>query len=111
LRDHSLVEDYVRAGIITREEARNHPKKNIITRAIGTSDPEPEADVFKLRLQRGQALLLCSDGLSNSVPDKEILNCYLQISNDPEAFCRRLLELAYQGGASDNVTMFVVVRV
>ena len=109
--DHSLVEDYVRAGIITREEARTHPKKNISTRAIGSNDPEPEADVYKLRLQRGQALLLCSDGLSNSVPDKEILNCYLQMPNDPETLCRRLLELAYQGGAGDNVTMFVVVRI
>ncbi|MBR0391762.1 MAG: Stp1/IreP family PP2C-type Ser/Thr phosphatase [Oscillospiraceae bacterium] len=109
--DHSLVEEYVRAGIITPEEARNHPKKNIITRAIGTGDPEPEADIFKLHIQRGQALLLCSDGLSNSVPDKEILNSYLQIPNDPETLCRRLLDFAFQGGARDNVTMLVVVRV
>ena len=109
--DHSLVEEYVRAGIITPEEARNHPKKNIITRAIGTGDPEPEADIFKLHIQRGQALLLCSDGLSNSVPDKEILNSYLQMPNDPESLCRRLLDLAFQGGARDNVTMLVVVRV
>ena len=108
--DHSLVEEYVRAGIITREEARNHPKKNIITRAIGTDDPKPEADIYKLRLQRGQALLLCSDGLSNSVADKDILNSFLQIPTDPEKLCRHLLELAFQGGAGDNVTMFVVVR-
>lgn len=109
--DHSLVEDYVRAGIITREEARNHPKKNIITRAIGSDDPEPEADVFKFHLQRGQALLLCSDGLSNAVPDNEILNCFLQLPNDPEQLCSRLLQLSYEGGARDNVTMFVVVRI
>ena len=108
--DHSLVEEYVRAGIITREEARNHPKKNIITRAIGSDDPKPEADIYKLRLQGGQALLLCSDGLSNSVADKDILNSFLQIPTDPEKLCRHLLELAFQGGAGDNVTMFVVVR-
>ena len=108
--DHSLVEEYVRAGIITREEARSHPKKNIITRAIGSNDPEPEADVYKLRLQRGQALLLCSDGLSNSVSDKDILNSFLQIPGDPERLCHQLMDLAFRGGAVDNVTMFVVVK-
>ena len=55
--------------------------------------------------------MLCSDGLSNSVPDKEILNSYLQMPNDPEMLCRRLFDLAFQGGARDNVTVLVVVRV
>ena len=109
--DHSLVEEYVRAGIITREEARTHPKKNIITRAVGSDDPEPEADVFKLHLFRGQALLLCSDGLSNFVTDSDILNSFYITPRDPEKLCRLLMEQTFRNGAGDNVTMFAVVRI
>ena len=109
--DHSLVEEYIKAGIITREEARSHPKKNIITRAVGTEDPQPEADVFRLHLFRGQALLLCSDGLTNYVSDSEILDSFLITRHDPEKMCRLLLEQTLRKGAGDNVTMLTVVKI
>ena len=69
--DHSLVEEMVRMGEISKEEARNHPEKNIITRAIGVSETV-EPDYFDTKLEKGECLLLCSDGLSNMLEDAQI---------------------------------------
>lgn len=69
--DHSLVEEMVRMGEISEEQARNHPDKNIITKAIGVSDTV-EPDYFDTDLQKGECLLMCSDGLSNMVSDGQI---------------------------------------
>ena len=71
-RDHSLVEELVRFGAITREEAKTHPKRNVITRALGTEE-RTDSDYFSFRLRAGEFLLLCSDGLSNTVSDEEML--------------------------------------
>ena len=76
-RDHSLVEEMVRMGGLGREEARNHPDKNIITRAIGARDTI-EIDFFHEELKSGDIVLMCSDGLTNMLEDEEI-----------KAFCRR----------------------
>lgn len=102
-RDHSFVEDLVERGIINREEARTHPRKNIITRAVGV-EPIVECDVFSLKLKRGDVLLLCSDGLSNQVTDEEMLGAVSQ--NKELAYAAQVLvSLALERGAPDNVTV------
>ena len=107
-RDHSLVEELLEVGAITKEQAQNHPQKNVITRALG-SEASVEADYFQLRLQAGDLLLLCSDGLSNMVTDEEMLECALD-SAEPELLCRRLMSLSLKRGARDNVTIVAVAR-
>ena len=101
-RDHSLVCDLVARGNLTPEEARCHPSKNLITRALGV-ERIVRPDLFELKRQPGSYLLLCSDGLSNTVTDPEML--YEVIHNgDPADCCQRLLDIALSRGAPDNVT-------
>ena len=107
-RDHSLVEELLEAGIITPEQALHHPQKNVITRALG-SDQDVTADTFEVNLGPGDCLLLCSDGLSNIVPEDEI-TAVLNDSSTAEAACRDLMELALSRGAPDNVTIVVWKR-
>lgn len=103
--DHSLVEELIERGEITREEGRVHPQKNIITRAVGT-DASIRADVYDLKLPPDCRLLLCSDGLSNAVPD-ETLQRVLREEREPERSCKQLLDLALSAGATDNVTVLI----
>ena len=104
--DHSLVEEMVRMGEISKEEARNHPEKNIITRAIGVSETV-EPDYFDTKLEKGECLLLCSDGLVNMVSDQELL--YEVIHGGAiEDCCRRLLDMTLSRGAPDNVTIVLL---
>ena len=105
-RDHSLVADLVARGKITPEAARTHPNKNIITRALGT-DRHTDGDMFEVDLESGDYILLCSDGLSNLVTDQEMLYEVLYGGMDSTC-CRRLLEIALQRGAQDNVTAVLI---
>ena len=107
-RDHSLVEELVEVGAITKEQAKTHPQKNVITRALG-SDPSVEADYYEFNLSGGDTLLLCSDGLSNVVSDLEMLD-YAKEYQDPELLCRALMSKALNRGAKDNVTVLAVMR-
>ncbi len=107
-RDHSLVAELVRFGAISREEARYHPQRNLITRALGT-EKSVDADFFEFRLKHGELLLLCSDGLSNMVLDEEIL-AEARFRREPEELCRRLVELTLERGAHDNVTVVALRR-
>ena len=102
-RDHSFVEDLVERGIISRADARTHPRKNIITRAVGV-EPMVECDVFAPKLKKNDLLLLCSDGLTNAVADEELLETVSQCK-DLEKAAQALLDLALQRGAPDNVTV------
>ena len=104
-RDHSVVEDMISKGDLTRAEARKHPNKHLITRALGTSNDE-EPDVFLLDLDRGDHILLCSDGLSNVVLDSEIL-FELQRGAGVRESCERLVDTALSRGAPDNVTAVI----
>ena len=104
-KDHSVVEDMISRGDLTRAEARRHPNKNLITRALGTSEDE-EPDVFFLQLEQGEYLLLCSDGLSNVVLDSEIL-FELQHEKNVKKCCEKLVNLALSRGAPDNVTAVI----
>lgn len=106
-KDHSLVQMMVDRGEITPEQARTYPGKNLITRAIGT-EPTVLCDVFHTELERGDCLLLCSDGLSNMMDDQEILFEVVHGVNK-QYCCRRLLEIAKNRGAPDNVTSVLVL--
>lgn len=107
-RDHSVVEDMVERGDITREESRTHPSKNLITRAVGTSQ-YVEADFFSVKLKQGDTILLCSDGLSNTMTDDEILFIIMG-SAAMEQAGRELVRLALERGAPDNVTVALFRR-
>lgn len=104
--DHSVVGLMVARGQITEEEARVHPNKNLITRAVGT-EPEVECDCFYLGLEEGERLLLCSDGLSNLVTKTEMLY-EVTHGESLEDVCFRLIDIAKDRGASDNVTVVLM---
>ena len=106
-KDHSLVELMVERKELTPEQARNYPGKNYITRAVGT-ETTVESDLFQLKLERGDALLLCSDGLSNIVDEQEMLFEIVHGVNK-EYCCQRLLDIAKMRGAPDNVTSVLVL--
>lgn len=104
--DHSLVEEMVRLGEITKEEARMHPDKNIITRAIGVSD-RVDPDYFDTTLEAGECLLLCSDGLTNMLPDEEIKHI-LDTQTTVQAKASELVLAANRNGGRDNIAVVVV---
>ena len=105
--DHSLVQMMVDRGELTAEEARVYPGRNYITRAVGT-EPTVESDLFAIRVERGDALLLSSDGLHNEVGDQEILFEVVHGVNNDNC-CQRLLEIADMRGSPDNVTCVLVL--
>ncbi len=100
--DHSVVQLMLRRGEISREEARTHPGKNLITRAVGT-EHRVVCDIFTLPVEHGDYVLLCSDGLSNLVTDQELLFEVVH-GTDKSGCCQRLLDMAKRRGAPDNVT-------
>ena len=104
--DHSVVGMMVARGQITEEEARNHPNKNLITRAIGT-EKTVSCDCFYLSLARGDYLLLCSDGLSNMVSNSELLYEIVH-GGDESDCCNRLIDIAKTRGAPDNITVVLI---
>ena len=107
-RDHSLVERMVERGDITAEEARRHPSRNLITRALGP-DVIAECDDYICPLKRGEYLLLCTDGLIDTVTDQEML--FEVIHGDNAATClNRLLDISKSRGASDNVTAVLMQK-
>ena len=101
-KDHTVVEDMIMRGDISRAEANRHPNKHLITRVVGAS-PDEEPDVFYLELEAGDYILLCSDGLTNVVFDSEILY-ELQRGGDVRQSCEKLIDMALSRGAPDNVT-------
>jgi protein phosphatase len=105
--DHSLVQMMVDRGELTPELARTYPGKNFITRAIGT-EPVVESDLFHYYVDRGDCLLLCSDGLSNMMDDQEILFEVIHGTNK-QMCCQRLLDIAKNRGAPDNVTSIMIL--
>ena len=101
--DHSWVQLLVDRGEITTEQARVHPQKNLITRALGV-DSEVTCDLLRIETGPGSRLLLCSDGLTNVLPDQVLLQSSLQEA-EPEELCRGLLRMTLEQGAPDNVTV------
>jgi len=104
-RDHSLVQDMVELGHITKEQARLHPERNIITRAIGICE-HIEEDYRFVTLRPGDTILLCTDGLSGFVTDDEIASIMLKYRF--ENICERLIECANMHGGGDNITAVIM---
>jgi serine/threonine protein phosphatase PrpC len=107
--DHSLVNEQVRAGLLTQDEARHSRLKNIITRSVGFEE-DVLVDLLGFETAPGDRYLLCSDGLSNLV-DNEEMGTQLLRHDDPERACRALIDLANERGGDDNVTVVVIHRI
>lgn len=105
-RDHSFVEEMVRRGEIDREAARNHPDKNIITRAVGAVE-EIEIDFFQTELEPKDQILLCSDGLTNMIEDEEI-NRIIREQENLSGAAEELIRTANQNGGRDNITVIII---
>ena len=105
--DHTLVEEMVLKGLITAREARVHPKRNIITRALGT-EPRVDIDMLQLDLRPGDVFFLCSDGLTNHVTERDILRVSLGASDWQEKL-RELVAIALENGGQDNITAMYAI--
>lgn len=105
-KDHSLVQEMVRMGELTQEEVRNHPDKNIITRALGAGKTL-NVDFFDVRLEPDQKILLCSDGLSNMLTDQEILDI-VKMAGEERDPATDLVRKANENGGKDNISVIVV---
>ena len=105
--DHSLVEDYLRQGLISRADALIHPQRHIVTRALGIEgQAEPESSVHLI--ERDDIFLLCTDGLTKMLEDDEILETILASGKSAEAACSSLVTAANERGGSDNITVLIV---
>lgn len=102
--DHTLAADMVRSGLITRSQQEAHPWRHVVTNLLGGSEHGVRAEVHLLDLHAGDVLMLCSDGLSDMVPD-ETIRGVLSTEADPEAACRRLIAVANENGGADNATV------
>ena len=104
--DHSLVEEMISMGKITREEARNHERKNVITRAVGV-EREVIADLFEIELEEGNTVLMCSDGLTNMVED-HVIKKIVSSGDEPGDKVHRLIDEANHNGGKDNISVILV---
>lgn len=104
--DHSEVNEAVRAGILTPQQAENHPRRNVISRAIG-ADSEVEAEIIEIEVDESTILLLCSDGITRHIRDEQ-LERLLRSGNSPQTICETMKQLCYNEGAEDNLTAIIV---
>lgn len=104
--DHSYIEELLKSGSITKEEAINHPQKNLITRALGSSE-DMKADTFSVELQKKDSFLFCTDGLTNMLNDEEILKIITE-TKEPEQVCQKLIEGSIANGGEDNITVIII---
>jgi PPM family protein phosphatase len=101
--DHSLVNELLKSGKLSEEEAHAHPQRSVITRAVGT-DPDVDVDGFTIEAEEGDVFLICSDGLSDMVEDEEILELVAENRDDLEKAVKSLVSAANRGGGEDNIT-------
>ena len=106
-RDHSVVQTLLETGEITPQDAKIHPKKNVITRALGVEE-NIIADSVEVAIDSGETLLICTDGLTGFTDEKDILEIIK--SNKPEAVADKLIELANSGGGGDNITVVTLTK-
>ena len=102
--DHSLVNELLKTGKLSREEAETHPQRSVITRALGT-DPDVDVDTFSVRVKSGDLFLLCSDGLTDMVSEESILDVVERNRGDIDGALRALVKAANRGGGQDNITV------
>ena len=105
--DHTLVEEMVQKGMLTRREARFHPRRNIITRALGT-EPWVQVDIMQIGFRPDDAFFLCSDGMTNYVQESEILEIAMS-EMDWQDKLRKLVSIALKNGGADNITALFAV--
>jgi len=104
--DHSLVNEQVKAGILTPEQAQRSPYRNIVTRALGNQQ-DVEVDVIRAPVEVGDIFVLCSDGLSGMLSDDQIRDVVESDGTTPQVACRKLVDLANENGGEDNITVIV----
>ena len=104
--DHTLVNELVRTGQISKEDAEHHPRKNVIVRALG-SEPDVEADIWTIIFEEGDVLLLCSDGLSNKIHSRELQKA-IESDGSLEEKADKLVAKANENGGEDNITLILV---
>ncbi len=102
--DHSLVNELLKSGKLSREEAETHPQRSVITRALGT-DPDVDVDTFSVAAESGDLFLLCSDGLTDMVSEESILEVVERNRADIDGALRALVKEANRGGGQDNITV------
>jgi len=107
-RDHSWVEEQIASGALSEDEARSHPWRNLVTRALAGAEP-PEVEITPVALERGDRVLICSDGLTTPLPDKAIQDAMNAVpKGQVEALCRSLVDAANAAGGPDNISVIVV---
>jgi len=106
--DHTLVQEYINLGKITKEEAKTHNYRHIITRAIGT-EKRVMIDMFKVELKEGEQILLCSDGLYEYI-DIDMIEKILEASSDRKSAIKTLIDMSNQAGGSDNITIVIATN-
>lgn len=104
--DHSLVEELVKRGMLKKEEARFHPEKNKVTRALG-AEPNVEIDFFEVDLEKGDKVFLCSDGISNMI-DESVIESIVKSSDDLAEISKKLVDTALLNGGKDDLTVVMV---
>lgn len=106
-KDHTVVEEYVRLGLLTPQDAQYHPYRHVLSRALGISG-DVEVDVADIQIQSGDTIILCTDGLTNMVPDKEIFNTVSELRPSPRKITETLIARANQNGGIDNITVIAI---
>jgi serine/threonine protein phosphatase PrpC len=106
--DHSYIEELIRNGSLTREEAQNHPKKNVITRALGCEE-NVEVDTYSVDVNDEDIFIFCTDGLTNMLSEKEILSI-INNNDNPQDSCSELVRAANEKGGEDNITVIIVKK-
>lgn len=106
-RDHTVVEEYIRAGLLTIEEAAYNPNRYVLSRALGTSG-DAEVEISDMQIRPGDTLLLCTDGLTNMLSEKDILRDVVELMPSPENITERLINHANRNGGIDNITVITV---
>ncbi len=105
-KDHSYVGELVELGVISEQQAKNHPHKNVITKALGTEDGT-DADIYVEKISKNDTVLLCSDGLTNMLSDAKIIEC-IKLNDNIEIATKSLIDNAKKLGGSDNITVVVI---
>lgn len=108
-RDHTMIEKYLRHGILTEEAARRHPERHVLTRALGMPGPV-QPDIGSHDLTQSDLFLLCSDGLTKMLEDREIAAVFAKGEGDPIRICDRLIDESLRRGGEDNVTVVVIAH-
>lgn len=106
-KDHTVAEEYIRAGLLTPEEAVYSPYKSVISRALGISN-DVGVEISDVQLRSGDTLLLCTDGLTNMLQDRDILSAVMELVPSPEKITERLINQANKNGGIDNITVITI---